>query len=77
MYGGAQRVRPENAQVRTKRVLGFNDRKTEPGGHSSKSQKGRCRESESFLKNDNSYKYLERLKGLKFLIQLKLYQKRF
>ena len=51
--------------------------KPEPGGNSSKSQKGRCRESESFLKNDNSYKYLERLKGPRVANSVQTYQKRF
>jgi hypothetical protein len=79
MYGGPKEAGPESAVPFDIRRTFWDSmiEKPEPNGHSSKSQKGRCRESESFLKNDNSYKYLERLKGPKVSDSVKTYQKRF
>ena len=79
MYGGTKETGPENAVPFPVRKEFWDSmiEKPEPGGSSSKSQKGRCRESESFLKNDNSYKYLERLKGPRVANSVQTYQKRF
>ena len=79
MYGGSKETGPENAVPFSVRKEFWDSmiEKPEPGGNKSKSQKGRCRESESFLKNDNSYNYLERLKGPRVANSVQAYQKRF
>ena len=79
MYGGPKESKAESAIPFDVRRTFWDSmiEKPEPGGHSSKSQKGRCGESETFLKNDNSYKYLQRLKGPKVSDSVKTYQKRF